>query len=63
MKIMRAFTSAVLLLVTAAAVMSCGEKMTTPSSACTMGPYTFDANVQRCRASNGQFAESVCCGR
>ena len=27
------------------------------------GPYTWDANVQRCRASNGQFAASACCGR
>jgi hypothetical protein len=36
-----------------------------PSSSCLMGPYTFDSNpnVNRCRASNGQFAANACCGR
>ena len=49
--------------------LSCGgdndKGMSGPSSSCTMGPYTFDSNpnVNRCRASNGQFAANVCCGR
>jgi hypothetical protein len=34
-----------------------------PSESCTNGPYSFDSNVQRCRASNGQFAANACCGR
>lgn len=42
--------------------LSCTDSPTSPSS-CTAGPYTFDSNVQRCRASNGQFALSACCGR
>lgn len=44
----------------------CTDKVTGPSStACLLGPYTFDSNpsVQRCRASNGQFANNECCGR
>lgn len=38
---------------------------TGPSSSCTAGPYTFDANpsVNRCRDASGQFAASACCGR
>ena len=34
-------------------------------ASCNLGPYKWDSNpnVQRCRASNGQFAPSVCCGR
>lgn len=33
------------------------------SASCPVPPYTWDANVQRCRAPNGQFALSACCGR
>jgi hypothetical protein len=43
-------------------LLSCGGSPTSPSQ-CTLGPYTYDANVQRCRASNGQFADNACCGR
>ena len=44
---------------------SCGGKSPTEPSACTNGPYTFDSNpnVNRCRASNGQFAANSCCRR
>jgi hypothetical protein len=45
-------------------VIACGgNDVTAPS--CNNGPYTFDSNpnVQRCRASNGQFAQNMCCGR
>ncbi len=52
---------------------ACGEDKTTTAptaptvgvSSCPNGPYTFDANpnVQRCRAFNGEFAASACCGR
>ncbi len=45
---------------------ACGEdKTTTAPTSCPNGPYTFDANpnVQRCRAFNGEFAASACCGR
>lgn len=41
-----------------------GNDITGPSStSCTAGPYTFDLNVSRCRASDGQFALNSCCGR
>jgi hypothetical protein len=45
-------------------MVSCGgdDSPTAPTS-CTLGPYSFDANVNRCRASNGQFAADACCGR
>ena len=45
--------------------LSCSNDVTSPSSVCLLGPYTFDSNpsVNRCRASNGQFAASECCGR
>ena len=35
------------------------------TASCPTPPYTWDANpnVQRCRAPNGQFALSACCGR
>lgn len=29
---------------------------------CSNGPYTWDANVKRCRDRQGQFATSSCCG-
>jgi hypothetical protein len=62
MKIIRAIAAAVLLSTAAAAAMSCGGSDTSPSASCP-GSYTWDANVQRCRASNGQFAANACCGR
>jgi hypothetical protein len=53
--------------VLALALYACGGSSTAPSStsSCTAGPYTFDSNpsVNRCRASNGQFADNACCGR
>jgi hypothetical protein len=57
--LVRGFAAAVVLSALAAAL-SCGGSPTSPSS-CNNGPYTFDANVQRCRASNGQFAVTSCC--
>jgi hypothetical protein len=53
-----AFTAAL------SAMWSC-ENPTSPSASCFSGPYTFDSNpsVNRCRAANGQFAPSACCGR
>jgi hypothetical protein len=45
-----------------AAGLGCKGK-TSPSAMCSAGPYAYDSNVQRCRASNGQFATDSCCGR
>lgn len=61
MRIARACALA-LLMATAVGMWSCDSE-TTPSASCPNSPYTWDANVQRCRASNGQFAENACCGR
>lgn len=43
---------------------ACSNDTTSPTS-CPLGPYSYDSNpsVQRCRASNGQFAANACCGR
>lgn len=43
--------------------LSCKNEMTGPSAVCSLGPYSFDSNVNRCRAYNGQFANNECCGR
>lgn len=59
--IVRVFVTTVVLVCLSAAL-SCGGNPTSPST-CTAGPYTFDTGVQRCRASNGQFADNACCGR
>lgn len=61
MRIIRAIVVA-LLLASAVGIVSCTDDSPTAPS-CSMGPYSWDANVQRCRANNGQFAESGCCGR
>jgi hypothetical protein len=64
MRLLRAFTLSVVLASTFG-VWSCGgNDMTSPSASCPNGPYTFDSNpsVNRCRASNGQFAANACCG-
>jgi len=60
MRYLRAFIAVLVL-----ASMSCTNDVTGPSSSCLLAPYTFDSNpnVQRCRASNGQFAKNECCGR
>ena len=55
-KMIRAFALTVLLASLSGAV-ACDDGPTSPSS-CRAGPYNWDDNVQRCRASNGQFAES-----
>jgi hypothetical protein len=59
-QIIRAFAP-VVLAAAVTALLSCGGSPT--SASCLNGPYTFDTNVQRCRASGGQFAENVCCNR
>ena len=50
------------LLLTLPASLDCKGKAS-PSAVCSAGPYAYDSNVQRCRASNGQFATDSCCGR
>jgi hypothetical protein len=54
----------VLLILVFGALAQAGCSPTSPSGVCSAGPYAFDSNpnVQRCRASNGQFAPSQCCG-
>jgi hypothetical protein len=61
MKIARAFAFAMLMATTVGSMLSC-ENAAAPSASCANPPHTWDANVQRCRASNGQFATNACCG-
>ena len=55
---------AVVALVIMGSFAACSDDTTSPTS-CPNGPYQYDSNpsVQRCRASNGQFAPDACCGR
>ena len=61
MKTVRAFAFA-LLMATAVGLWSC-DGATAPSTFCPNQPYTWDASVSRCRASDGQFAVNACCDR
>jgi hypothetical protein len=51
-----------LLMATTVGMWSCDSE-TAPSTSCPNPPHTWDDSVQRCRASNGQFATNACCGR